>query len=74
MNIAGWLRTGTHLRCYPSHRFAAGPSPFTEPRAATPSGANTYRCLRKKNDFCSCFFFMSCSQKTGFMSRGSSPE
>ena len=31
------LRTGAHLRCFPSHRFAAGPSPFTKPRAATPS-------------------------------------
>ena len=40
MIINDCLRAGTHLRCYPSHRFAAGPSPFTEPRAATPSGAN----------------------------------
>ena len=39
MNIAGWLRTGTHLRCYPSQT-AFRPLPFTEPRAATPSGAN----------------------------------
>ena len=31
------LRTGAHLRCFPSHRCAAGPSPFTKPRAATPS-------------------------------------
>ena len=31
------LRTGAHLRCFPSHRGAAGPSPFTKPRAATPS-------------------------------------
>ena len=31
------LRTGAHLRCFPSHRCAVGPSPFTKPRAATPS-------------------------------------
>ena len=31
------LRTGAHLRCFPSHRCAAGPSPFTKPRASTPS-------------------------------------
>ena len=36
------LRNGMHLRCYPSHRFAAGPSPFTEPRTATPSGAHPF--------------------------------
>ncbi len=46
VGIRVWVADGTHLRCYPSHRFAAGPS-FHEPRAATPSATHTLMLLWK---------------------------
>ena len=61
------LRTGAHLRCFPSHRCAVGPSPFTKPRAATPSEVPAHPAFPGRGTMlhplgwrvCSCFDLMA---------------
>ena len=68
------LRTGAHLRCFPSHRCAAGPSPFTKPRAATPSEVPAHPAFPGRGTMlhplgcrdCPCFDLLSASiRKSG---------